>query len=84
MRLDYDAAFRTASQYAKKPPKDIVKKQKADALVEQTGVGQQSTFDRTCCGYIGHTCTRILTGVSVGWQVMYNMVNQEVMSKMSY
>ena len=53
MRLDYDAAFATASKYAQKPPRDTSKKMKADALVEQTGV-------------------------------MYNMVNQEVMSRMQF
>ena len=53
MRLDYDSAFRTATQYAKKPPRDMSKKQKADALVEQTGI-------------------------------MYNMVNQEVISRMQF
>lgn len=53
MRLDYDAAFRTADGYAKKPPRDITKKQRADAQLETTGV-------------------------------LYNMVNQEVTSRMKY
>ena len=53
MRLDYDAAYRTASGYAKKPPRDITKKQKADAHLETTGV-------------------------------LFNMVNQEVLSRMKF
>ena len=53
MRLDYDAAFRTADGYAKKPPKDQSKKAKADMMLESTGV-------------------------------LYNMVNQEVSSRMMY
>lgn len=53
MRLDYDAAYRTAAGYAKKPPRDITKKQKADAQLETTGV-------------------------------LFNMVNQEVTSRMKF
>ena len=53
MRLDYDAAYRTAAGYAKKPPRDLTKKQKADAHMETTGV-------------------------------LFNMVNQEVTSRMKF
>eukprot|EP01043_Picozoa_sp_COSAG02_P063506 COSAG02_NODE_9022_length_2358_cov_0.951306_4_plen_319_part_01 len=53
MRLDYDAAYRTASGYAKKPPKDLTKKQRADAQLETSGV-------------------------------LFNMVNQEVTSRMKF
>jgi hypothetical protein len=53
LRLDYDAAFRVAQGYAKKPPRDPLKKQKADQAKETT-------------------------------EVLFNMVNQEVSSRMKF